>query len=139
MTTEPNPRGTPLFSPSAKPSKISPSARNHAAAQAIVDAGELVARILGDGELLSLLASRGVDASRLQVGAALHTLAEQTLEEAESLFVAVEEASSTRAFALAAARNDYADFRRAVKAARANDARSATRDAKSVARQSLQI
>lgn len=132
-----HPLRTPSRATSASSADLAASDAQSAAAQAIASTGRTMERILGDRALLCVLASRGFDITRIQQGLALHTAAEQSFATAESIFVAVEEAASTRAFTFAAARNDYADFRRAIKAACNHDGHDDPLDASQYPRQSV--
>lgn len=122
MPSEPDPSAAaPL---SFFPAGTSPrpySTEGRAAEEAIAAAGRVVEQILGDAPLLSLLATRGIGTTDVQRGAALHILAQQACEACQAHLGALDAAHEARASALAAARDDYRDFRRAVKAACAHD------------------
>ena len=109
----------PFSSASASPRLLSDQGR--AADEAITGAGRLVEQILGDGPLLSLLASRGIDSTRVQLGASLHILARQLCDECQTALGALDAAGDARATAMAEASCDYQAFRRAVKSACADD------------------
>lgn len=109
----------PFSSASASPRALSPQGR--AAEEAIASAGRLVEHVLGDAPLLSLLASRGIDSARVQLGASLHIVAQQSCEECQAALGALDAVEDARSSAMTAARADYAEFRRAVKAACTDD------------------
>ncbi len=113
------------------------TAQGRAAEEAIAGAGRLVALILGDAPLLSLLAARGIDSVRVQRGAVLHILAQQSCEECQTALGALDAAEAARSHAWSTARTDYAQFRRAVKAACADESRPDPLETSAHARQSL--
>ncbi|HYD84922.1 MAG TPA: hypothetical protein VEA63_12745, partial [Opitutus sp.] len=122
MPSEPDPSAAaPLsfFPASTSPRPYSTEGR--AAEEAIAAAGRVVEQILGDAPLLALLAARGIGSTEVQRGAALHILAQQACETCQGHLGALDAAHEARALALASAREDYLDFRRAVKAACAHD------------------